>query len=140
MLEKAGAKTMPQVMAETSELVHAALYGDIELVNKAVGGASSEEKNIALTIAVGNNYAPLVKCLLAAGADPDTTRKDTSMLFVACKQGHTAVVKELINAGADITAMDFGEKTALQHAAKHKHRDIVALLLAKAKGLKSVNK
>jgi ankyrin repeat protein len=66
------------------------------------------------------------------------------MLFVACKQGHTAVVKELVDAGADITSKDINGKSALhhatRHAAKHKHRDIVALLLAKAKELKSANK
>jgi hypothetical protein len=32
------------------------------------------------------------------------------------------------------------DMTALQHAAKKKHRDVVALLLTKAKELKNVNK
>jgi ankyrin repeat protein len=49
-------------------------------------------------------------------------------------------VRELIDAGADITFKDDDGRTALQWAAKLKHRDVVALLLARAKELKNANK
>jgi ankyrin repeat protein len=67
-----------------------------------------------------------------------------SILYLASGDGHIDIVIELIDAGADITAkhpnsMGMG-MTALQHATKKKHRDVVALLLAKAKELKNVNK
>jgi ankyrin repeat protein len=54
--------------------------------------------------------------------------------------GYADIVTELVDAGADITLKDEGKMTALQRAAKMKRRDVVALLLAKTKELKQMNK
>jgi ankyrin repeat protein len=135
MLVKAGAKHAFELMEDVSDLIRAVSCGDGELANKLVEGAGDEEKDMALTLAVAYNQPLIVKFLLATGANPDTTRRKKSVLIVACRQGYTAVVKELIDAGADITAT-FNGVTAMKYAAKKKHRDIVALLLAKASELK----
>jgi ankyrin repeat protein len=88
-----------------------------------------------------NNHT-LVKHLLASGVSPSTLFRTNSLLCWASIRGYTDVVRELLDAGADITAKTKGGDglTALQLAAKHKHRDVVALLLAKAKELKNANK
>jgi ankyrin repeat protein len=140
MLKKAGAKTKDQLIADRSELVRAVSDGNIELVNKLVGNADAEEKDTALIIAVRENMLPMVKCLLVAGANPGTTSGGISMLIWACVGGLTDIVRELIDAGADITFKGEDGMTAMQWAAKGKHRDIVALLLAKAKERKNTNK
>jgi phosphoribosylformylglycinamidine (FGAM) synthase PurS component len=124
-------------MIETSELVRAASCGDIELVSELVKDADKEEKDMALVAAVRENMCPVVKDLLSTGADPATKHGTTSLLMVAAGAGFTDIARELIDAGADITVKDPSGKTALQHAAQNKHRDVVALLLAKAKELKA---
>lgn len=50
------------------------------------------------------------------------------------------MVRVLIDAGADIFAMDHSKMTATQHASKNKHREVVALLMAKAAELKKTRK
>jgi ankyrin repeat protein len=140
ILEKAGAVTAYEVLRRTSGLVRAINYNNIMLVSVLVQVADAKEKEMALIVAVGENMHPIVRCLLAGGADPSTTYRGQSMLIWASLYGFTAIVKELIDAGADITEKDLQGKTALQIAAKRKHRDVVALLLAKAAVLKNANK
>jgi ankyrin repeat protein len=142
VLRQAGAKTTAELMFESSEIFRAACSGDVELVGKLGGTASMEEKNYALVFAINVDRLPIsmVKCLLAAGADPDAKQCGVSMLMVACFKGDVDLARELIDAGADITVKDGAGKTALQHAAKNKHREIVTLLLAKVKELKNANK
>jgi ankyrin repeat protein len=140
VLTNAGAKTLKELMVATSELVRAVSNGDMELVNKLVGSAGEEEKKVALVIAVFEKKLPMVKSLLAGGADPATKYSSMSMLIVASLVGYADVVRELLDARADIAAKDAGGETALQNAAKLKHRDVVALLLAHANKLKRANK
>jgi ankyrin repeat protein len=84
----------------------------------------------------------MVKCLLAARADADTKYlgNGTSMLAAASAKGFTDIARDLLDAGADLAYKGPDGMTALQSAAKGKHREIVTLLLAKAKELKNANK
>jgi ankyrin repeat protein len=140
ILEKAGAKKRDVLDMESSELARAFFSDNIELVSQLFGGADKDEKNVLFDMAVHGNKLPMVKCMLAAGADASASCMGASALMVASGEGHTDIVRELIDAGADVNAKDDDGKTALQHAAKNKHREIVALLLAKAKELKNANK
>jgi ankyrin repeat protein len=118
-----------------SLFVRAASCGDTERANKRVAGAGKEEKDMALAAAARENHAK-VRCLLAAGTDPDAKYGGVSILTWASIDGYTDLVRELMDAGADITKKDEDGMTAMQLAAKNKHRDVVALLLAKANELK----
>jgi ankyrin repeat protein len=140
ILEKAGAKKREWLDTESSELARALFSDNIELVSQLFGSADKEEKNVLFGMAVHGNKLQMVKCMLAAGADASVSYMGASALMLASMEGHPDIVRELIDAGADIAAKDSTGKTALQWAAKHKHRDIVALLLAKAKELKKMNK
>jgi ankyrin repeat protein len=102
--------------------------------------ASDKDKENALRVAVLEDQLPLVQGLLALKTNPSTLFRNSSILCLASMWGKTDIVRELIDAGADIAFKDIKGMTALQHAAKHKHRDVVALLLAKANELKNANK
>jgi ankyrin repeat protein len=102
--------------------------------------ASQEDKENALKVAVVNGDLANVQWLLDIGVNPAIKFRGRSLLCEASSWGDEDVVRELIDAGVDINAKDNFGKTAVQYAAMGKHRDIVALLLAKTKELKNVNK
>jgi ankyrin repeat protein len=72
VLDKAGAKTMLQLMIETSELIRASSRGDIELVSQLVKDVDNEE-DIVADVRENMNMYPVVKCLWSTGADPATS-------------------------------------------------------------------
>jgi ankyrin repeat protein len=135
-LVAAGAMRFDELMQRKYVLVGAVCHGDLQGVRRLVHGAGDEEKEAALVLAVRCNFVPIVKCLLAGGASPAIKIADRSILNVACDSGLADMARELIDGGADITAKDEDGMTAMQLAAKNKHRDVVALLLAKANELK----
>jgi ankyrin repeat protein len=139
-LAEAGGRTWVDLMTEKYKLVRAVVEEDQELVDKLMVDAGEEEKEVALKVAVRRNKAPAVKLLLAAGVRTTVLHYGESLLMVACFYGFVDVVRELLDAGADITAKDSDNRTAIQVAAAEKHRDVVALLLSKAKELKNANK
>jgi ankyrin repeat protein len=54
--------------------------------------------------------------------------------------GRTEIISALIDAGADMNVKDGSGLTPMQLAAKNGHKDLVTMLLAKAKALKNKNK
>jgi ankyrin repeat protein len=74
---------------------------------------------------------------MAHRVNPSIQFRGKSILNAASTNGYTDIVKVLLDAGADITAKDRTGMTALQCAAKGKHREIVTMLLVKAKELKN---
>jgi hypothetical protein len=140
VLAEAGGRTWYDLMREKYKLVRAVVDQDLELVDKLMDDAGEEEKEVALKVAVVRNQVPVVKLLLAAGVKTTVLLYGNSLLRKACSRGLVDVVRELLDAGADITAKDRDNKTAIQAAAAGRHRDVVALLLARSKELKMANK
>jgi ankyrin repeat protein len=102
--------------------------------------ASNEDRENALKLYVSLGSLTEVKSLLAAGVNPSLRFIRVNLLSIASIKGYTDIVEALLAAGADIREKDDEGLTALQHAAKHKHRDIVAMILAKARDIKNANK
>jgi ankyrin repeat protein len=76
---------------------------------------------------------------LIARVSVDITFRASGLLGLACSQGFPEVVKALLEGGADITVKNSSGKTPLQVAAANNEREIVVLLLAKAKELQGKN-
>jgi len=67
-------------------------------------------------LAAGNEDSGLTRILLAAGADPNAKDGGTTALMRAAQQGYPENVKALIDAGADINAVDDDGWPALMRA------------------------
>jgi len=63
-------------------------------------------------------------------------KSQSSLLKVAAK-GHEAVVKLLLEKGAELEAKDWGGRTPLSHAAEKRHEAVVKLLLEKGAELEA---
>ncbi len=83
-----------------------------------------------LTNAIRARYADAVKCLMEHGVPPETRRESETPLMVAAGMGDMAIVKHLVDAGADVTrsADPDGEWTPAFHAKRAGHDDIAAWL------------
>jgi uncharacterized protein len=84
----------------------------------------------ALMKAVRQNDADRVRALIAQGvnvSDPDAN--GDAPLVMAAYEGHTDIVRLLLEAGADVTAVDPGMKATALHAAAYAGRTDAAQLL-----------
>lgn len=77
-----------------------------------------------------------VLVLAAAGCDiikkpapPPSAPVVQPTLFEACARGDLALVQELVGRGADVSAVDAAQMTALHHAAREGHVEIIRYLL-----------
>ncbi|GLE05101.1 hypothetical protein PINS_up014085 [Pythium insidiosum] len=84
-----------------------------------------------LLLAADQDNAEMVATLLAHGADPNDTRVDdqTTALHLAIEWNSTAVVRQLIDAGADVDATTSSGETPLHTAVLHGHVEAVQTLL-----------
>lgn len=84
----------------------------------------------ALMTAVKNNNVTLVKDLIRQGVDvsePDASQD--SPLIMAAYRGYTEIVRLLLEAGADVSAVDPGMKATALHAAAYAGNTEAARLL-----------
>jgi ankyrin repeat protein len=80
--------------------------------------------------AVEDHDLERVRELLAGGADPSKlTRAGDAPLVMAAYLGHSDIVRLLLEAGADITAVDPGMKATALHAAAYAGRTEAARVL-----------
>jgi ankyrin repeat protein len=140
LLKRAGAMAKFDLMVETSGLVRAVSRRDMASVREHAKNASEEEMDMAIAFAVFEKELSITAYLLQAGANPAARYRGMNMLNLACMYGNLEMVRVLIDAGADIFAMDHSQMTATQHASKNKHREVVALLMAKAAELQKTRK
>jgi ankyrin repeat protein len=84
----------------------------------------------ALMNAVQNNDVDGVKKLIAQGVNvSELDANQDAPLVMAAYQGHTEIVRLLLEAGADVTAVDPGMKATALHAASYAGRTEAAKLL-----------
>lgn len=90
----------------------------------------------ALTAAASGTSPSIIKELLAAGADPQATveRSKETALHLVVLSGLTEeqcmdVCEHLMNAGADVNALDMDEKSPIVRAAENHRQKLVCALL-----------
>jgi len=84
----------------------------------------------AVMKAVRDNDEARVKALIAGGADVDELDPSgDAPLVMAAYLGHTGIVRALLEAGADMRAVDPGMRATALHAAAYAGRTEAARLL-----------
>ena len=84
----------------------------------------------------------LVQKLLRRGVNPDDTtgsKYGSTALILASKKGHAAIVRALLDAGADVNHVNSKGNTALMRASRNGHVTIVEMLLAARANVNTVN-
>lgn len=116
--------------AAADALVEAVRQGDVGSVRARLA-SGTEPDGWALMIAADHNQVTMVRLLLDAGADPNTTHeKGATTLGWAASGGHSKVVALLLKHGANVNLRDpYGESTALMSAADFAHLKVVEQLL-----------
>lgn len=79
--------------------------------------------------AVKNNDVAGVKKLIQGGVNVDELDHGDAPLVMAAYEGHNEIVKMLLEAGADVTAVDPGMKATALHAAAYAGRTEACKLL-----------
>jgi len=130
------------------EFVVAAGKGDLHKVEQlAAMGArldatySAGEHN-ALSIAALTHRPDVVALLLRKGTILNilVTQYEEAPLHVAAREGDFDIVKQLVQAGADVDIKDANERTAVEYAAHQNHKPIVAFLISKKATITGANK
>jgi ankyrin repeat protein len=103
------------------------------LARGADAKAASERGRTALFLAArSDGTAPIVKMLIAAGADVNAVdAASMSILHAAAAGNDTETIQLLVDAGTNVNAVDFAGFTPLIHAASNRNIDAVRLLISK---------
>ncbi|EQC31831.1 TKL protein kinase [Saprolegnia diclina VS20] len=118
----------------------AAMHGHLPLVIALVtAGADINLRDArgatALMRALFGSHVPTAKLLLDAGANVNDDAWGESPLFLACRLGLTSLVPQLVDLGADATALYHAGLTPLHIAIQEGHAEIVSMLLASPRGV-----
>jgi ankyrin repeat protein/tetratricopeptide (TPR) repeat protein len=137
LLLAAGAKTDIQDKWKQTPLTMAACNKDMvsfrELLPKSRIDQATPHGGTALHYACGYGHLPMIRELIAAGADVNSTargQKRTPLMSACDEWPHPYIVGPLIKAGASINLQDVNGKTALAHAVDPLlNRGLVEMLL-----------
>ena len=123
-------------------LTYAALYGDADAVRRVLAAgadvnAATEAGTSALILAVHD--ADKTRVLLQAGANPNQRPDDgrTALIVAAARVGSPAVVKLLLDAGADPKALSAARASSLRAAAAVGEAESMRLLIAAGADLRA---
>jgi cytohesin len=97
----------------------------------AMAARTPLETGLALSKAVKENRLDVVRSLIAAGADVNSSAGGGDLLHTAAELGHVDMIRLLIRAGADLAGREsFRGMSPLMVAAEHGQEAAVAALLA----------
>ncbi|GAB0092665.1 ankyrin repeat domain-containing protein 39 [Sergentomyia squamirostris] len=121
----------------------AALYGDMERLEIAIGrGATNDRDNsgyTALHYAARAGHLAICKRLMAAGANVNSvTNGGVSPLHRAAMMGRVEIVEYLCQVGAHLDVRDSDGQTALHRAAQGGYMDTIGILTRRDPSLKNV--
>jgi ankyrin repeat protein len=139
LLLSAGALVWEMALREKYPLMVAATNRKrtpLEEFEALAADACSDALNAALVCSVGCGRREEVQLLLRYGANPSCHLNGRVPLFIGVLEGRTEIVADLVAAKADVGLRTAAGMTALQAAARAKHRDIVEILLNRANELK----
>ncbi|XP_052089965.1 uncharacterized protein LOC127726586 [Mytilus californianus] len=103
---------------------------DITLQRKLARICDFNFKDTALLQCCHNNYLPLIQWCIYHGVDVNQCNSfGVSPLFVSGQEGHTELVKLLMEKKADINKCDQNGVSPLLMACQRNHKDVVKLLL-----------
>src|SRR5712692_3564224 len=104
-----------------------------------VNAASERHRTALLVAAMADGSAPIVRLLIAKGADVHVVdRVNVSAMHAATLGGDADTVRLLIDAGAEVDTRDAGGYTPLMNAAQHGNLRAVQMLLAKGASVSAV--
>lgn len=123
----------PGGMFDETPLMAAARKGQLESVKFLLENGANPNQRVkdscALFDAVAAKNPEVFERLIAAGADIHAKRYDETLLMAAAKGGCLALVKRLLELGADVNARDKNHnQTALDQAKLAKHKDVIEYL------------
>ena len=120
--------------AGSTPLMYAALYGDVDATARlleagADPNAASDGGTTALMLAVHD--ADKARLLLEAGANPNVRPDDgrTALIIASSQLGSSAIVKLLLDHGANVSAVTANRTTALRLAAGTGDGEVMRLLI-----------
>ena len=110
-------------------------------INNPVPPKNNPELNAQLLESATAGNANEISRLLRLGADVNAKTKNSlwTALHWASRYGHTAVVRLLIQNGANVNAKTFDDWTALHWASKYGHIETVKLLAANGANVNAKN-
>ena len=116
------------------DLPTAAALDERSTVQTLLETASQDSKQLALSLAVNSDQAPIVHMLLQAGANPNQYNppgghSHCTPLHSAVASGQYAVVVALVEAGADLGLRDIHHGATALDWARHLGQDDIASLL-----------
>lgn len=118
--------------AAFTALYYAVEQGDEALVDTLLAAGAKPAAPTAggrLPVVEAVSNVPILKRLLAAGADPDTVdRNGDPVIFTALRDRQPEALGVLIAAGADVNKADSGKRTPLEYARSMYFDEEIALL------------
>ena len=128
--------------AGSTPLMYAALYGDVDAMRRlleagADPNAASDGGSTALMLAIHDTDK--TRLLLEAGANPNVRPDDgrTALIIAASQFGSSAIVKLLLDRGANASAATANRTTSLRLAAGTGDAEVMRLLIERGANLKA---